>query len=143
MKKLLLFLFVALALTGAGRQDLYNFNEKFGGEYTAYVTEGGGTPVFAVEGKSVYSVSYDKTDGKQILGETVTIKNNAPDTKEILYKLGALYHFTSEIGEIKIIYGFSPRLKRVTLVDNKPVNFQITVTEERVTVSNPVNLGSY
>ena len=45
--------------------------------------------------------------------------------------------------DIEIIYAYSPVLKGVEIVDNKPVNLQITRHNGVLTVSNPVNMGSY
>ena len=140
MKKLLLFFIALVAFAFLAGGDLYEISDKFDGEYVAYTTEGDGLAVFSVDGKSVYAGKY--SDDGNIIAETVTLKNPLSE-KELLKKLNSLYHFHGDVDGITVIYGFSPRLKNITLENNKPVNFQITVSGKTVTVSSPVNIGSY
>lgn len=139
MKKLLLFLLAALAILSVSKKDLFSYASYFGGDYSVYTTEGEGVPVFSTDGESVY-LADTLNDG--VIGETITIYEGFT-VDEVLRKIGSIYKFSADIDGIKILYGYSPMLKRITFVDNKPVNFQITLAEGIITLSNPVNYGSY
>lgn len=140
MKKLLLFFIVLLAFAFLAGSDLHVLAPSFEGDYVAYVTEGDGTPVFSADGKSAYAAEYGEDE--DIIAETITV-NGEFDEREVLRKLASIYHFHSDVDGVKIIYGFSPRLKRIRLIGGKPVNFQITASGNIYTVSSPVNIGSY
>ncbi len=140
MKKLLLFFIALVAFAFLAGGDLYEIADKFDGDYIAYTTEGDGVPVFASDGRTVYAGDYDKN--VDLVAETIVLKEKLSE-KEILKRLNSLYHFHGDIDGVTIIYGFSPRLKHVTLINKKPVNFQITISGEIATVSSPINVGSY
>ena len=55
----------------------------------------------------------------------------------------SIYHFDGSLDDVEITYAYSPVLKGIEIVDGKPVNLQITKRGDVVTVSNPVNMGSY
>ena len=64
--------------------------------------------------------------------------------KDDLYKkFFVIYHFDGSLDDVEITYAYSPVLKGIEIVDGKPVNLQITKRGDVVTVSNPVNMGSY
>lgn len=143
MKKLLLFLLAALGIVGFSGRDLYTFNSELSGEYVAYVEEGADTAVFSVVGEGVYSTSnYGIATNAGIIAETVTLPPSV-ETAYILKLLGSIYTFEDSTSDIQIIYGYSPMLKHLRIIKYRPVNFQITRTKDAVTVSSPVNLGSY
>lgn len=139
MKKLLLFLMILLSVASVCQKDLYSFNGYFNGDYTSYSSTGNGIPIYSVNGKAVYC--HDKQQANNI-GETIII-NGGFTIDDILHKIGAIYHFNSNIDNIKIVYGYSPLLKHIKIVDNKPVNFQVTEVDGIITLSNPINFGSY
>ena len=65
-------------------------------------------------------------------------------SKDDLYKkFFVIYHFDGSLDDVEITYAYSPVLKGIEIVDGKPVNLQITKRGDVVTVSNPVNMGSY
>lgn len=118
MKKLLLFLIVLISFTIFSGKDLNAFFPK--SDYVEY-----------------------RNDGGKLLGETFTF-DESEYTKKDLYKMFyVIYHFDGSLDDVEITYAYSPVLKGVELVGGKPVNLQITKRGNVVTVSNPVNMGSF
>jgi hypothetical protein len=143
MRKLLILLILAAVLLYSSKTDLADLQAEFGGEYVAYTTEETEKAAFSVGGVTIYEADLNFKNRDGIEGETVTFNGNRKDIKKILHKLYALYHVSDDVDGIYIVYGYSPKLRRTTIIDGRPVNFQITEKDGIITVSNPVNLGEY
>ncbi|MEG1612575.1 MAG: hypothetical protein RR357_00230 [Clostridia bacterium] len=145
MRRLLFFLIICIALVFFGKADLASFNSKFDGEYVVYSTEKSDTKAFAVAGITVFRADFiEQISGKnEVLGETITLSGSKDDIPTILNRLYTVYHTSETIGDIYIVYGYSPKLKRTQFINRKPVNLQITYHNGTITISNPINLGSF
>lgn len=121
MKKLLLFLIAAITIVLCTGKELHTFFEDSSAEeYTIYKDENGKT-----------------------VGETITFPEEECSLQDLYKKFYVVYRFSDNVDDIEIIYAYSPVLKGVEIVDNKPVNLQITRHNGVLTVSNPINMGSY
>ena len=87
-------------------------------------------------------VEYRNDEGR-LLGETFTFDEDEFSKDDLYKKFFVIYHFDGSLDDVEIIYAYSPVLKGIEIVDGKPVNLQITKRGDVVTVSNPINMGSY
>lgn len=144
MRKIVIFFIAVIALLYFGKADLIKFNDDFQGDYVVYSRQETGEKVFAVNGVDIYKgKGFDLLKTENIEGETITFKGNSSDVKLILKKLFVIYYKTEQIDDVYIVYGYSPRLKRTIFVNGVLQNVQITLRGDTITVSNPINLGSY
>jgi len=68
---------------------------------------------------------------------------NINDTQEILRSLGANELFREQVGDIVIIYAYSPLITKFERVHSHRVNVMIAVREERISVGSPLLKGSF
>lgn len=87
-------------------------------------------------------VEYRNDSGK-LIGETFTLSASEFSKSDIFKKFFVIYHFDENLQDVEITYCYSPVLKGVEIVSGKPVNLQITKRGDVVTVSNPINFGSF
>ena len=78
----------------------------------------------------------------RIDGESVTV-NSRLNTKSVLRELNAKEVSRSTIGELSIVYAYSPRISTFITQNGKRINIQIATREDRTTIGLPVILGSY
>lgn len=143
MRKTILFFILMVALLYFGKVNLLEFNETLNGVYTVYSKENIGDEVFSIKGIGLYEGQKTDVINANIEAETITIKGNFDDFKRILKTLSVIYYKEEKIDDIYIIYGYSPRLKRTMIANGFLQNVQITLSEDTITISNPINLGSF
>ena len=118
MKKLLLLILIAISCTLLSGRELNEFFTNR--DYVEY-----------------------RNDKGRLLGETFTFDEDEFSKDDLYKKFFVIYHFDGSLDDVEITYAYSPVLKGIEIVDGKPVNLQITKRGNVVTVSNPVNMGSY
>ena len=78
----------------------------------------------------------------RIDGESVTL-NHQKSSQAILRKLRARKVTSNTIGDIEIVYGYSPRIRTFITKNNQRINLQIATRDNRTTIGWPIILGSF
>lgn len=144
MRRFFLFLSLCIALLWFAKTDLETYNAEIGGVYKVYTQEKTDTSAFVIGDVTVFSADFlGKLASDKVLGETIITGGDKNTVNELCERLGVIFRRTETIDDIYIVYGYSFRLKRTRIVNNYPVNVQITLKNGVITVSNPLNQGSF
>lgn len=78
-----------------------------------------------------------------VKGETLSLTGGEKAAAEVIKKLKMRTVLEQNLEGIRIIYGYTPRLRGYVVIDGSRINVQIAVREDAVTVGTPLILGSY
>lgn len=132
---MLLFM-VLLSVPPKNNFTLLNY---FDGEYLAY-TSTPISPEYIFTG-SAY-INYGKVDVKELIGESLTIKNL--EVGAALKTLNARVIYSENLASgAMVIYAYSPKIHKNVKFNNKKVNLQIAVYNDYSVVGWPLILGSF
>ncbi len=144
MRRFFLFLSLCVALLWFAKTDLETYNAEIGGVYKVYTQEKTDAEAFVIGDITVFSADVmGKLSSDKVLGETIVTSGDKETVNAICERLGVIFRRTETVDDIYIVYGYSFRLKRTRIINNAPVNIQITLRNGVITVSNPINQGSF
>lgn len=115
-----------------------------------YYTRGdvSGTGTYMFDNVYMTACSYrehNKVERKlsNVIGITYTFSGDYDDYREILteYRVGVVE--TEVVDGIHIIYGMSEQCGQPRIVDGKPINIQLAIKDNVITVGTPLIMGSY
>lgn len=154
MKKLIAILLVVLSLLFVKSPfSLSNVSANYHGTYTFYsmqnlddervdVTKSGGGYLICCSNK-VASEIYSKLNLNMLQGESFSFLGEMGDVNKILSKLNVSKLKEEKVGDIYIVYGYSPNIKKSIDVDDQKINIQIALSDKKITVGTPLILGGY
>ena len=147
MKKLIVFIFIAAAIVLYTSNGFVNMTAYAEGTYLFYnksIYNSAFPKETVADGTLPFSAQLAYLKGRNLCGQTLIIENAEEEAlSKLMKKLKMKTVMTQELGDIKIIYGYSNRLKNSVILDGKKVNVEIAVRGGKITAGTPLILGSY
>ncbi len=80
---------------------------------------------------------------QDIDGQSLCFDASLSDYNMLVKKIINKKIFEEDVGEIKTCYGYNKKLTKSVNIDNNIVNIQIAYNNGKITIGNPVILGSF
>ena len=140
MKKLLILLVVFLMSLAYYTNSFIVMIKEYDPVYSIYIAK--------ENIKTEYDLSFSQALHKKFIsgetaGQSARFQGGSSDVKELIKRLDIKVVDEQNLANIKIIYGFSPRLGKPVIINNKKVNIHIAQRCAIITVGTPLILGSY
>ena len=154
MKKLasilsIILFFICTYLCVNTKDRFYNYFSNFSSATFCYVyaEDFSSKDYDKIIASGVYNLAYfsrleTKRSGRVKYFE-VRFKGDENVISKIALDLRISYKFTERVGEISVIYGYSPFFDKCCQVDNQKINFQIAVRGSQITIGYPMIYTSF